>query len=366
MVAPGVRRSASSTPRILLILTGVFLGLLVLFAILNALKGPDDTTPPVVEPTTTSVTTTSVTTQPTSTTTAPTTTTVSPTPSPTVTPTPAPPQSGVFMNDDYQVPAPDPNPPALPEPANWDDLYAFLNDNPLYAQTAPAPVRCDIDQINLTTAGKTQLKNHFDQLTACLMRVWGPTLDAAGFQAIRPTVTIYSGQVQSACGKMPDQNALYCSADQQVYYASNLPAIIPSSLRSARFVVDSVVAHEFGHAIQARTGILLSETYYEQEATNQGKDTVASDASRRTEMQADCFAGSFLRSVAQSTGLTASDEKAIGQLFYSIGDDQLSGDPRIDGDHGWGANRQAWLQAGLTTATLTACNTFIADDNTVR
>jgi len=373
MAAPGARRQGSSTARLLLILTAVLLGILFLFALLNAMKGPDDVPPPVVETTTTTATTdpvTTLTTRPAPPTTAPPTTvpptTVPPTTSPTVPPTTPPPQDGMFVNDDYQVPDPDPNPPALPEPTTSDELMAFLTDNPLYAQTAAAPVRCDIDQIDLTTATKSQLKKHFDQLTACLMRVWGPTLDAAGFQAVRPTVTIYSGQIQSACGKMPDQNALYCSADQQVYYASNLPDIIPPTLRSARFVVDSVVAHEFGHAVQARTGILLSETYYEQSATQQNREDLANDASRRTEMQADCFAGSFLRAIAQATGLAASDEKSIGKLFFSIGDDQLTGDPTIDGNHGWGANRQTWLQAGLTNAALSSCNTFVADDNSVR
>jgi len=333
--------------KLLVALVIVPIGILVLFAVLNALMGPTDQVPTVdTRPVTTSTTTAS----------------------PPATPPPAVPPAGPggYVNDDYTVPAPDPNPPDLPMPSTWDDIDTYLNSNPLYAQTVPVPVRCDIDQLDLTKASKSQLKSHFDALTACLMRVWGPTLAGAGFQAVRPTVTIYAGTIQTACGKMEDQNALYCAGDQQVYYASNLPDIIPAKLRGARFVVDSVVAHEFGHAIQARTGILLSESYVQQDDSQSGNDAAANDVSRRTEMQADCLAGAFLQAVAQSTGLSASDEKAVGSLFYSIGDDVLTGDHTIDGDHGWGANRQSWVQAGLTTATVGTCNTYTVPAQNVR
>jgi len=348
--------------KLLFVLVVVPIGILLMFAVLNALMGPDDTVPATdTGPATTTTATT------TRTAATPATTTASPTAGPTTSPTTPPTtEPGQYLNEDYRVPDPNPNPPDLPMPQTVEDLKMYLNTNPLYQQSVAVPVRCDISQIDLTNASKSQLKTHFDQLTACLMRVWGPTLASAGYEAVRPTVTIYSGQVQSACGKLPDENAVYCAGDQQVYYAANLPAIIPYSLRSARFVVDSVVAHEFGHAVQARTGILLSEQYVEQLDTQNGNDAAGNDASRRTEMQADCFAGQFLGSIAQSAGLTPDDEAAIGQLFYSIGDDQLTGDPTIDGNHGWGANRQTWIAAGLSNPRLSTCNTFTADANSVR
>jgi predicted metalloprotease len=337
----------SKIAKVLFVLVVVPIGILVLFAVLNAVMGSDKNSSVTTTPTQPPATTQPNTTQPNTT----------------------PPDNsapGQYVNDDYQVPAPDPNPPDLPAPQTWDDVDAYLLSNPLYQQSVGVPVRCDIDQVDLTKASKSQLQSHFDQLTACLMRVWAPTLSAAGYEAVRPTVTIYSGQVQSACGQMPDENALYCGADQQVYYASDLPDIIPSNLRSAPFVVDSVLAHEFGHAIQGRSGILISEQYVEQDDTQKGDTADADDASRRTEMQADCFAGEFLHSISQSTGLTSDDEQSIGQLFYSIGDDVLTGDPTIDGDHGWGKDRQSWLDAGLGNPSLETCDTFNADASTVR
>ena len=95
-----------------------------------------------------------------------------------------------------------------------------------------------------------------DELTACLMRVWAPTLQEAGYEAVRPTVTVYSTPISTPCGDMPMENAAYCMVDQQIYYASDLTDIIPKDLSNVPHTADAVMAHEFGHAIQARTGIL--------------------------------------------------------------------------------------------------------------
>jgi predicted metalloprotease len=345
-----MRRAGFPFARVLLSLIGFPLGLFFLFAVMNTLQGADRPAPPPVRPPALA--------QPSASVPAP------PRPSqPTTSENVAP---GDYVNDDYAVPAPDPTPPAMPEPQTWDDISGYLDNNPLYQIDAPAPVRCDITSIDLTTASKSALQTHFDDLTACLMRVWGPTLAQADFTAVRPTVTIYSGRVQTACGRMDDENAAYCGADQQIYYAADMPDVIPSDLRSSPFVVDSIVAHEFGHAVQARTGIFASEAIVEQTDQNQGDDEGATDASRRTEQQADCFAGEFLHAVAQSTGLTADDQATIETLFYSIGDDQLTGDPSVDGDHGLGADRRAWFTAGMSNQLLGTCNTFTASADSVR
>jgi len=187
--------------------------------------------------------------------------------------------------------------------------------------------------------------------------VWGPELQAAGFNAARPSVTVYTGQVQSPCGKMPNENALYCSADQQVYYATDLPDLFPS-VKSDPMIPVAVIAHEFGHAIQAQTGILYSEMAWQQADSDNNDDASANDLSRRTEMQADCFAGAFVQSISQSVGVTSDERSTISQVFFSIGDDVLSGDPNIDGDHGMSYNRQAWFTTGTTASVTGSCNTF--------
>lgn len=270
--------------------------------------------------------------------------------------------SGQYSNEEYQVPPADLNPPELPQPETYAQASLWLQDNSIYSRSVSVPVRCDAVPIDITRATKAELQVHFDELTACLMRVFAPPLQAAGFIAVRPSVTIYSGEVQTACGTLPAQNAVYCAADQQVYYASDLYRIIPVSLRSGVFIGESVVAHEFAHAIQARTGILISEMAWSQRVSQSD----ALELSRRTEVQADCWAGQFLQSVGQSVQLGGTDTDDIAALFFAIGDDQLTGDPMVVGNHGHGASRQAWLRTGLSQTSMGACNTFVADSDQVR
>lgn len=268
-----------------------------------------------------------------------------------------------YANEDYQVPAATSNPPELPIPTTWAEAESWTRDNTLFQQTLGSPVRCEAGPINLQNAGRAQLQNHFNEYMGCLMRVWGPALQGAGRVAVRPSVTIYTGKAESRCGTLPDRNAVYCPADQQVYYAENLPSVIPPDLRSSKFVVEAIMAHEFGHAVQARSGMLASARALGQ---RNGSDAEQREWDRRAEVQADCFGSMFLRSVSASTGLTDADLGNIAELAYRIGDDQLSGKPDIEGDHGMGRNRRYWSQMGLASSTVAACNTYIAEPNLVR
>lgn len=271
--------------------------------------------------------------------------------------------SGVFANDTYQVPPVSRNPPALPQPETYAQAATWTTHNALYQQSVPAPVRCEVPHENLSHLTTAQLTTHLNQLTACLMRVFGPTLQKAGFTAVRPSVTIYSGEVATKCGDLPRRNAVYCAADQQIYYASDLPQLIPPQLRSTPFTTESIIAHEFGHSIQARSGILISEFALEDRESSQSKKDAMS---RRIELQADCFAGQFLGSIRQSEGLTGSDLTNLTLLFHSFGDDELSGDPLESGNHGRGANRQHWVATGMASTSMGACNTFTASSSSTR
>jgi predicted metalloprotease len=200
-------------------------------------------------------------------------------------------------------------------------------------------------------------------VVACLMRVWDTTVTKAGFEMPRPMVIVYSAAISTSCGKLSTMNAAYCGSDQKIYYATNLPQAIPSELRSSRFIVEVIVAHEFGHAVQARTGILS--------AAHGLTDAAASKAdsqqwSRRTELQADCFAGLFIRSVSKSAGISQQDLDNIATLMVAFGDDSLSKNSDVDGGHGLGSSRRYWMQLGLASTALNVCNTFTAAPDEVR
>ncbi|MGV8849443.1 MAG: neutral zinc metallopeptidase [Propionibacteriaceae bacterium] len=271
--------------------------------------------------------------------------------------------AGNYVNESYTPPAPDLNPPALPTVTTVAQAQEMVLNNTFYNQTVPQPTRCDVSTIDLSTASADALDTYMNSIVGCLMRVWSRPVEQAGYQMPRPPVLIYSKPVTTGCGKSETLNAFYCGADQKIYYATDLPKILPPDLRNSRFVVEMVVAHEFGHALQARTGILISFNGLEANASTKA---AANEWSRRGEQQADCLAGEFIRSVSRSAALTQSDLDNVVATARAIGDDTLSGKANVDGNHGLADSRQYWTQLGLASTSVAACNTFVAPADSVR
>ena len=326
----------------LLMLAIALFALIIIFKTFSSLLNPEPAPPPV----------------PTQTTTAPTTqpTTTTPTTPPT---TPTTPGSG-YANDNYVVPDPDHNPPELPSPDTYNQATEMMQYNMVYNQRLVSPVRCDLIPIDPSTATKSQMQTYLDDITACLMRVWSPSLESAGYYSARPPVVVYSGSGQSACGKLERQNAFYCAGDQQIYYSMDLPTLLPKYQHDPILPLQ-IMAHEYGHAIQAQTGILWSESAWQQSYTDSHDTSSANQVSRRTEMQADCFAGAFVTSVAQSAGISSDEQQTMQAIMLQLGDDAVSGIPGYSADHGLGKNRQLWFSVGLTGSTMGDCNTFAPD-----
>jgi hypothetical protein len=273
----------------------------------------------------------------------------------------APTSNASYENEDYRVPPPDQSPPPLPVPETYEEAEQWVVNSALYQQKVPSAVRCNAQPINVDTASDSQLKSHFESLMECLMRVWEPPLVAAGFQVVRPSVTIYGREITTKCGKT-DVNAFYCSADQQVYFSNQLPNYVTIVKRN-KWAADVVMAHEFGHAIQARTGILISGHALGQ---NSGSESTELELSRRLETQADCFAGMFTGAVSESLGIQQSDRAGIQETFVAVGDDTLSRNPSVVGNHGLGRSRSYWGTAGLDSSDVGTCNTFTAQRSLVR
>ena len=268
-----------------------------------------------------------------------------------------------YQNEDYKVPDADLNPPDVPSPKTLAEASTWTTANAVYGQTAPAPVRCRLDPIDVATADDALLKSHFETLMGCLVRVWQPPLTSAGFQIYRPTVTIYGDEITTKCGagKLP-HNAFYCGLDQQVYWSRTLGGdLAPMSVD--RWAGDEVLAHEFGHAIQGRTGILFAENMIRRDAPT---TSASLESNRRLETQADCLAGIFIRSVSRALGYEQKDLAAIENGFAAGGDEHFLKDPNAEGNHGRSASRKYWGVTGLGTAAVGSCNTFTAAPALVR
>lgn len=302
--------------------------------------------------------------------------TPAPDPTPPESPSPSPPESPSPVPTESPTPEPEPTPeptptsetsepPDLPVPRTWDEAEQWLLDNPLYRESVKVPTNCAVARIDITTAGVPELEAHIEELLDCAMKVWAGPLERAGWLLPRPSVTVYSEAVTTACGTLPTHNAYYCSGDQRLYYATDLPEVYayyaPGVLNNA-FIIDTVMAHEFGHAIQGRTGIWIAYAAFRQRAKDEAEWL---EYSRRSEVQADCLSGMFLNAVTKATKLTKTEREGIPQIIAALGDDTL-GEPGKPGDHGLGATRSHWAETGLKSKKVSACNTWTAPAKQVR
>jgi len=268
-----------------------------------------------------------------------------------------------YRNEDYTPPGIDRNPPPVPGPRNMDAAGRLVRGNPLYDEQVPTPTNCRMAAMDVRTASASEKQDHFNELMGCLMTVFAEPVEQAGFTMPRPPVVVYNRPIKTACGDFSEVNAAYCTGDQRVYYANSLLRAFPPQVAGAPYAAEMILAHEFGHAIQARTAILVSGKYLEQDARS---ERAAMDLSRRTEVQADCLAGQYVRSVAQSQGLGEGELGRLSDLAYNLGDDVLSGRPGWSGGHGTGNARQDWFDRGLGSDAIGACNAFVASEDEVR
>jgi predicted metalloprotease len=123
----------------------------------------------------------------------------------------------------------------------------------------------------------------------------------------------------------------YCPSEHYVELAV-APSGVPGLATPAR---NFIIAHEWGHAVQEVARVKKSD--------------------KELELQADCFAGAFLRH-ASNTGILTGDDvdlEAIRNAIRLIGDDAAPG--LVQGsEHGTGAERIAYFDTGWHV-TAQAC-----------
>jgi len=248
-----------------------------------------------------------------------------------------------YQNEDWELPPVTSNPPPLPFPEDEQEAKKVTDANDLYDVSLASPVRCDLPLLQGGKVADEELSKHLQNYIGCLTRVWGPALQQAGYKAYQPKITVFpEGEtVTTGCGTSKSQNAFYCGADQQLYIAQDILDVLSTDVDQARSVFDLIIAHEYGHAMQGRSGILG------------GKHVLESDLSK---------------SQALELNRTDQDREDIIKTTFEIGDDQLAERhnlPDTTGDHGTGANRRLWLERGLGAQTLSSCNTYTAPSGEV-
>jgi len=191
-------------------------------------------------------------------------------------------------------------------------------------------------------------------------RVWDGELSRRQAQYRPARLVLFWDETRSGCGEAASSmGPFYCPADERVYLDLGFYQELASRFGApGQFAQAYVVAHELGHHVQSVLGIESKVR------AAQRRDPASRNAlSVRLELQADCLAGIWGRSVQDRKILDPGDlESGLGAAA-AVGDDRLqkAATGRVAPEsftHGSAAQRARWFRAGFDSGRIEDCDTF--------
>jgi len=192
--------------------------------------------------------------------------------------------------------------------------------------------------------------------------VWHQLLSQKGMNYSEPTLVLFRGQVQSACGfASAASGPFYCPGDQELYIDLSFYQELQDRFNApGDFAMAYVVAHEIGHHIQK----LLGTSDKMQNLRQRLSETEYNKYSVMLELQADFFAGVWAHHAQKMKNiLEAGDIDEALNAATAIGDDRLQKESQgyvvpESFTHGTSQQRYTWFKKGYETGDMNQGNTF--------
>jgi len=215
------------------------------------------------------------------------------------------------------------------------------------------------------TQQEQQLADFVSVVLADTEDTWNAIFAEQGAAYREPTLVLFSGRVNSACGMATSAvGPFYCPGDQQVYI--DLAFFHDLKARHGApgdFAQAYVIAHEIGHHVQTLMGVSKQV-----QAAGRGRSEAEVNVlSVRQELQADCFAGLWGHAANIDRQLLhPGDLEDALWAATAIGDDRLQAEAgqRVVPDsftHGSSEQRVRWFRRGFESGDMEACDTFSTD-----
>ncbi len=192
--------------------------------------------------------------------------------------------------------------------------------------------------------------------------VWTQLMAQQGKQYPAPTLVLFRGQAQSACGFASSATGpFYCPGDQELYIDLSFYQELKDRFNApGDFAMAYVVAHEVGHHIQKLLGIAdkMERLHGQLNETEYNKYSVM------MELQADFFAGVWANHVQQMKNvLEEGDIDEALNAATAIGDDRLQKEAQgyvvpESFTHGTSKQRYYWFKKGFDTGDINQGDTF--------
>jgi len=222
------------------------------------------------------------------------------------------------------------------------------------APTAQAPAA--------SSRGGDEIKQFVSVVLADTEDTWRELFRGMNREYRDPTLVLFSGSVQSACGMAGAAvGPFYCPGDHKLYLDTSFFRDLRDRFGApGDFAQAYVIAHEVGHHVQTLLGI--SERV--QNVRRRSDTREANALSVRMELQADCFAGVWAHHANKTRHILEEGDldEALGAAT-AIGDDRLQrqGQGRVVPDnftHGSSAQRVQWFRRGFDSGETRQCDTF--------
>lgn len=240
------------------------------------------------------------------------------------------------------------------------DLTGMAGSGP---EPAPPPQQQGPDSNDDCKTGadvETDRECRWVAYTNSIQQYWGQTLQ--GYQ--ETSTNTFTGQIQTACGTATsDVGPFYCPADQMVYLDTGFFDTLTQQLgaEGGDAAEAYVIAHEYGHHISNQIGDMQSA---------QGQQDTGPDSMPvRLELEADCFAGNWLRFAADDPAdaietVTQDDLNRAVDAAEAVGDDriqqQMQGQVRPESwTHGSAEMRKKWLSEGFNSGDPNVCRSVM-------
>lgn len=212
------------------------------------------------------------------------------------------------------------------------------------------------------SAEEEQLATFSKKVLRTTEKVWGQVLpQQANMQYQEPTLVLFTGSVQSACGSASSATGpFYCPGDGKLYVDLSFYQELSNRFgASGDFAMAYVIAHEVGHHVQNLLG------------TSQKMDRLRRQVSKEEynrysvmlELQADFYAGVWAHNVQGQGLLDPGDMEEALRAANAIGDDRLQKEAQgyvvpESFTHGTSAQRMYWFKKGFQTGDLSQGDTF--------
>lgn len=240
------------------------------------------------------------------------------------------------------------------------DPFAALNAGVTTSQFGPG------QEITYEQEPMTQEEEMLYEYSAVVLAdtedAWNEILAQEGIDYTEPTMYIYEGNIETACGiGTSGMGPFYCSGDETIYMDLSFyhELIDTYGAQEGDFILAYVISHEVAHHVQNETGVLDEVNSIRRNASQ----SQYNEMTIRLELQADYLAGVVAAYQYEQGYLEPGDIDEAISAAWSIGDDtiqegQLGYVQPESFTHGTSEQRSRWYRKGFETGDLSGWDTF--------